>query len=275
MRFLRSLLFALAASSPSISANALRQHQQRSLVDICANVDADFGLLGITYGRLELCICVSGIPALLETNAVLQNAVLVGGQSATTAAVNALINGASDHQQCNYPQYSTPYCGANPCDFYCDTAFTPYPPVDPTDCVCEYPNTICNGVCGYFPYCSSQKVKRDAKWRDATCPHGWSACGIWGGSRLDYECVDVTADLWSCGGCGIPLLSTDPVGVDCTAIPGVHDVSCLGSRCVVQRCKSGFTVSDDKTTCIPTTRMTPNIPVLINNGAGPFKARET
>lgn len=76
------------------------------------------------------------------------------------------------------------------------------------------------------------------------------------------------------GGCGIPLLSTEPTGVDCTAIPGVLDVSCLASRCVVKRCKSGFQISADETTCVPTTRTSPNVPVFVHNGAGPFKARD-
>lgn len=76
------------------------------------------------------------------------------------------------------------------------------------------------------------------------------------------------------GGCGIPLLPADPTGIDCTAIPGVHDVSCMASRCVVERCKNGFQVSSDRTTCVPTTRTSPNTPVFVNNGGGPFKARD-
>lgn len=53
------------------------------------------------------------------------------------------------------------------------------------------------------------------------------------------------------GGCQTPLLQTDPTGVDCTAIPGVTDVICWASRCVVQRCKKGFEVSPDQTACVP------------------------
>jgi hypothetical protein len=66
-------------------------------------------------------------------------------------------------------------------------------------------------------------------------------------------------------------MSTDPTGVDCTAIPGVHDVSCVSSRCVVQRCKESFIVSADRTECVPTTRMNPNTPTFSHNGGVPYK----
>ncbi|KZV88356.1 hypothetical protein EXIGLDRAFT_578118, partial [Exidia glandulosa HHB12029] len=60
----------------------------------------------------------------------------------------------------------------------------------------------------------------------------------------DWECLDVLSNLESCGGC--PLLSSTltgehhPTGVDCTAIEGVLDVSCLLGRCAVSRCGKGF-----------------------------------
>ena len=42
-------------------------------------------------------------------------------------------------------------------------------------------------------------------------------------------------------------------GVDCSALPGVVDVSCLGGACVVERCKPGFSVSLDGSYCTPAT----------------------
>ena len=102
-----------------------------------------------------------------------------------------------DYNSCHYPDYAVPHCSSEPCGFTCKHGFTPSPYSKPTACVCEPPYTVCNGVCGKFHHCSSQKPKRDAIWRDRTCPHGWSACGVWG-QGIDYECVDVTQDLWSC-----------------------------------------------------------------------------
>ncbi|KAF8531711.1 hypothetical protein JB92DRAFT_2690761 [Gautieria morchelliformis] len=268
MRFLRPLIFGLTASA-SISAKSLQQYHQRSLVDVCANVDADL----LTLGKLDLCICVSAIPNLLSTNPLLKIAVNLYGTGVVTNALKALINSAADHTECKYPPHAVPVCDSNPCDFTCNDGFTPYPPTYPTSCVCEPPYTVCNGVCGNFPSCSSQRAKRDAG-RDATCAKGLSVCRIRGRSSFEVECVDVSKNLWSCGGCDIPLHPTDPTGVDCTAIHGVHDVSCLNSRCVVDRCKANFQVNADKTACTPVTSTSPNAHVLVHNGAGRFKARD-
>lgn len=90
MLFLRPILVAFAATA-SVNANALRQYHQRSLVDICANVDADLKILGIVLGKIDLCLCVSAIPQLLHTNLVLEAGVVLFGESAVTAAVTALV----------------------------------------------------------------------------------------------------------------------------------------------------------------------------------------
>jgi hypothetical protein len=42
------------------------------------------------------------------------------------------------------------------------------------------------------------------------------------------------------------------MGQDCTALPGVADVSCLYSECVVHRCMPGHVLSHDGKRCIST-----------------------
>jgi hypothetical protein len=91
MRFFRTMLVAAAATTASVNAKALNQHQQRSLVDVCANVDADLVVLGIVFGKIELCLCVSAIPVLLTTNLVVELAVAAKGAAAVTAALTALV----------------------------------------------------------------------------------------------------------------------------------------------------------------------------------------
>jgi hypothetical protein len=49
----------------------------------------------------------------------------------------------------------------------------------------------------------------------------------------------------------LPLTQSSPVGRDCTAIPGVADVTCLSGECIVRRCLKGFTSSPDGTSCDP------------------------
>ena len=51
-------------------------------------------------------------------------------------------------------------------------------------------------------------------------------------------------------GCAVPLTLGSPQGIDCTAIPGVADVSCHRGSCIVHRCLPGYTPSHDNTFCI-------------------------
>ena len=48
-----------------------------------------------------------------------------------------------------------------------------------------------------------------------------------------------------------PLTPFSQIGQDCTALPGVADVSCLSGDCVVHRCMPGYALSHDGTHCIP------------------------
>ena len=50
----------------------------------------------------------------------------------------------------------------------------------------------------------------------------------------------------------LPLTPFSPIGKDCTALPGVADVSCLSGECVVRRCLSGYALSREGTSCIST-----------------------
>ena len=52
------------------------------------------------------------------------------------------------------------------------------------------------------------------------------------------------------GGCTLPLTAYSRIGKDCSALPGVADVSCLGGECVVNRCLPGYVLAFDGTSCI-------------------------
>lgn len=45
-----------------------------------------------------------------------------------------------------------------------------------------------------------------------------------------------------------------PAGQDCTALPGVSDVSCTRSRCSVQKCMLGYDVHKNRTQCVESRR---------------------
>jgi hypothetical protein len=48
----------------------------------------------------------------------------------------------------------------------------------------------------------------------------------------------------------VPLNAYSPKGKDCTAIPGVADVSCLGGGCAVRRCLNGLVPALDGSSCV-------------------------
>ncbi|TFY64336.1 hypothetical protein EVG20_g5973 [Dentipellis fragilis] len=269
MRFLRFLsavtaLFTagrVAAGSTLVEPRTISSLDTRALVDVCASVDADLkvDLLGIVIvvGHLDVCLCLSALPLFIETNVVAVAAVALVGEGVVSAAITALINDAAPKSQCKFPEHATPACvDNNPCGFQCGDGFTPSPAKKPTQCVCEPPKTVCNGVCGKFPHCATSKPlsKRDKRWEGSgTCTsrgEGWMACGVFGGAARAWECIDTTNDLESCGGCAIPLTPYTPFGVDCTAIPGVADVSCLSGSCIVHRCLPGFMRTADASECI-------------------------
>ena len=68
--------------------------------------------------------------------------------------------------------------------------------------------------------------KRSLKARSAPCPTGLDACPV---SSLagDYECLDTTTELESCGGC-----TSLGEGQDCTSIEGAWNVGCHQGSCV-------------------------------------------
>ncbi|KAG9028646.1 Dihydroxyacetone synthase [Tulasnella sp. JGI-2019a] len=68
-----------------------------------------------------------------------------------------------------------------------------------------------------------------------------------------FECINVTKDPESCGGCVAPegvLQATRTSdygnyeeatgGQDCTAIPGVSATTCRRGQCVIEACRKGY-----------------------------------
>jgi hypothetical protein len=77
------------------------------------------------------------------------------------------------------------------------------------------------------------------------CANGLSACPIPGLTSGDYECLDISVELESCGGC-----SSLGQGQDCSAIEGVWNVGCESGSCKVYSCTAGYKLSADGSSCI-------------------------
>jgi len=259
-------LFAiLAFTTLTASARTFKGLSRRTSSDTCANlvnlpvaVTVAAGIPPVTIGLINTCLCLSGISNFESTNIVAIAAVEVAGAPATTSSLTTLVHGHGS--SCEYPDNAAPVClASNVCSFTCNNGYT----VDSGNCVCEAPNTVCNGICGDPSLCStpqppsspiSDPVKRHAiQKRSAYCGFGMTACGLdqWSAlsSKHPWDCIDTRNDLESCGGCLIPLHDNSPRGMDCTAIPGVADVACASGSCVVHRCLAGHVLTSDKKGC--------------------------
>ncbi|KAH9170201.1 hypothetical protein EDB89DRAFT_2230753 [Lactarius sanguifluus] len=148
-----SLLFGARASSLQSREPAAHPLDARDLLDVCAPVNTDLvvpDLLGVqtAVGMVDNCLCLSALPLFLETNVVALLAVNIAGEKVVTDILTNLIQSKAPEAHCNYPEHSVPTCiDGNPCRFGCIDGFKSFPPSNPTTCVCNAPEVICNGKC--------------------------------------------------------------------------------------------------------------------------------
>ncbi len=93
--------------------------------------------------------------------------------------------------------------------------------------------------------CVSGMPVSNARRRRNICPPGKESCPLIG--RRGSECIDTSSHLEACGGC------PGAGGVDCSALTGVADVSCVAGRCHVDACMRGYS-RNGTSACVPTTR---------------------
>jgi len=264
---------------PYVLGNTLRQFKhRRAVTDTCAVLDQEITASGSSL-LVDNCVCASTAEAFLESPTSGGSAFLAPGSVAAVAALTSAIDDAPNRQTCTYPDNSivpTTCSTSNPCDFDCTTGFAPYPAATPTSCVstaCDDGYVYSGNACVLTA--SHPGSKRGIKRGAQVCRNGLMACGVPGYNQ--WECLDTTTDLDSCGGCVFPppsfifsSLTTSQQsqissGVDCSLIPHVADVKCLESKCVVTKCNRGFTVSQDNgdSDCIPQDLVDKNPQIVI------------
>ncbi|RDB26729.1 hypothetical protein Hypma_005397 [Hypsizygus marmoreus] len=253
------------------SVLSTRQYKvPRAIIDTCISITGDvFAVLaGIidpgSYVDLRICVCLQDLDIWLDTNADAQILIGLLGREAVRALLNVLLAIGPTNplpEECTFPDHSQRICVAGePCAFECTDGYTEENGV----CVCAPPNLECNGVCGSFPGGCSSAVPRKRRSlpvttlarAKSTCKRKESVCGIPGREdTLDFECVDTSIALDSCGGCVVPHPFYEPdrssvLGIDCGHLPGVITATCARSQCLVLRCRGGQEPSADGTQCV-------------------------
>ncbi|KAJ7472317.1 hypothetical protein B0H11DRAFT_1350482 [Mycena galericulata] len=250
------LPFVSAVHSHSSSPrhlSRLQNHDSRDLLgdllgglDLCVDIpNLVVNLLNNLLGvDADVCLCLEGLNLYLdaEANVTLSNQVL--------ANVDALIGAKG---QCGpLPAHAHRVCDPqSPCKYECDTGFT-----------------LCNGKCvSYGIACGPSATALSPRSRapeittfaeaQAHCKT-LTVCGVQDPKGpFDFECVDVKNNFDSCGGCVTPppflhksRSTLVPTGRDCGRISNARSVSCEASKCVVQQCRRGLTLSAKRDQCV-------------------------
>ncbi|KAH9051506.1 hypothetical protein EDB87DRAFT_1694447 [Lactarius vividus] len=144
-----SLLFGARASSLQSREPAAHPLDARELLDVCASVNADLVVPDVlnvltAVGALDICLCLSALPLFLETNIVALLAVDIAGEKVVT---DILANLAMRPMRiATTPSIANPHVLTEiPADSPALMASLPFPPSNPTKCVCSAPNVVCNG----------------------------------------------------------------------------------------------------------------------------------
>ncbi|KIK79579.1 hypothetical protein PAXRUDRAFT_834028 [Paxillus rubicundulus Ve08.2h10] len=250
----------LASASFAGSPQSRAPHRRAQHTDVCANIDADLVfpdviIDGKAYvaGQIDIGLCVSQVTVFVGHYNVTEAAVKVVGKDKVESTVVAMIKKAG--VECSYPQHAKPsVTHGDACDFVCTDGFLAMPTKNPTSCQCPPHLMVCDGKCGHYHLDCHKAAPPSRRRSEPKCAEGLTMCGVpdatWGQA---YKCTNITSDSFTCGGCvkSSPFGSSSTSGVNCHDIPNVDDVTCKGSSCFVNTCKSGFMITPANDGCIP------------------------
>jgi len=196
--------------------------------DLCGIIETVLPTGPTTVENVVQCACQNTIAEAIEANSVLAAfAAFVGELDAEVLLLGEI--SSIGETECIYPANAIQQCTlANVCAFTCATG-----------------TTLCSdGSCSAT--CPSSVLRREQLpmvTSAARCPANKEMCRF--GRSL--KCVDTQTNLVSCGGCmhGRPSKR----GQDCSEIPGVDVVSCVGGGCDVKSCIEGYTFNPDSRSC--------------------------
>ncbi|KAF7324720.1 Protein kinase domain-containing protein [Mycena kentingensis (nom. inval.)] len=216
----------------------------KGVINLCVVVPPLLlNILNLVIANAKLCLCLHGLDLYLNAQAD------VNLQQQAIARIKALVN--ADRIDL-LPPNAVRVCVPG------------RPGINQYTCAKGY--VLCNKKCILGTTCpaTSSNIPRAVKQvkkitsldeARAHCGPNFHPCGS-ATSPDGIECVDITSDFDSCGGCVIPPPFTVqeprdvlPRGQECGAIRNARHVSCHNSKCVVQNCRRGYTVTAEKDGC--------------------------
>ncbi|THH09074.1 hypothetical protein EW146_g8795 [Bondarzewia mesenterica] len=254
MRLLHLLptLFLVFARPDAVAAQA-HQNDLRALVDVCASIDADldvpnpFGGNALVIGKLDLCLCLSAIPQFLTANVLAIAAVAIAGKPVVTAALEALFRSMTlpANRNAPIPRMRSLLALAPPAVLLAPMVSPPRLPrtLPPASAKPPTPSVMASAATSHPALLASPSPNARRGGR-AAVPAGAKA-------RVGWLAASLAVLLGpGSGGCALPLTPYTPMGTDCTAIPGIADVSCQSGSCVVHRCLPGYVKAPNGSECI-------------------------
>jgi len=185
---------------------------------------------------ISVCLCLDTIPDAIATNPALAAFAAYIGESLAEQILSDLVItgpglGGMQGQTCHFPANAIEQCTfSNVCAYTCASGTT----------LCS--DGSCSTSCPSAP-AAARRDQLPMPTSAFRCPAHQEICRF--GNSL--KCVDTQTSLVSCGGCmhGRPSKR----GKDCSEIPGVNAVSCLGGVCDVTSCMKGYTFNPDYRNC--------------------------
>jgi len=234
MRVVPYLAIATLAVSTSAAASLFQPRGAGSSSSsggaTCANVNADLIVYSKDFGPISRCLCTDNLNPSLDSDKAAQDAVILYGAPAVSAALISLIQSSSD--QVNSCSYNIGIVLPGPATRPSSRKRSPED-IARSEHRCEFGLT----KCGIY-----------SSWSHEKAPTTTSYNSPGKGLVQPYECVDTQTNLESCGGCVVPYtlgltkdeLKNTKLGVDCTGLRGVGDVGCHKGKCIVRKCRKGY-----------------------------------
>ncbi|KAF8880541.1 hypothetical protein BD779DRAFT_1761943 [Infundibulicybe gibba] len=255
---------------------ALRQRSaihSRHLIDICISLDGSViakaaGLLGLLTD-VHLCLCLEDLDIFLDTNVDIQLLITLLGKYRVSSIIKTLASVLFIYMWASLT-LSRSMILQDPAAADSPTTLIALATIKTHATTIVTRHLLGAAMnCGSRPNGCGSAAPRSLKSRarfisnleeaQEYCGPKRAVCGVSTEVAFDsypFECVDLETDPESCGGCMVPhpfhesLAFSGRQGTNCYTQSNVLKASCFDSRCIVNKCKDGWTPNLETDQCV-------------------------